>query len=65
MSGNSVGARDPFDRAGYEREMAALCRTLDETPVVGRIRESAELDELARLVGKYPDEARRLLDRRR
>lgn len=55
----SDGAPDP---EGYARELGALRRLLDESPVVGRPRREAELAELRRLVERYPREAREYLD---
>lgn len=50
------------DPEGYARELDALRRVLDESPVVGRPRREAELAELRRLVERYPSEAREFLD---
>lgn len=55
----SDGAPDP---EGYARELSALRRLLDESPVVGRPRREAELADLRRLVERYPREAREFLD---
>ncbi|MEV0402992.1 hypothetical protein [Actinoallomurus sp. NPDC050550] len=44
----------------YERELAELRKAL-ELPIVGHPRRDAELAELRRLVGKYVDDARRLV----
>ena len=49
------------DGIGYAWELEELRRVLDEATVVGHPRRAAELAELARLVHRYPDEARELL----
>jgi hypothetical protein len=46
----------------YARELVELRRVLDESPVVGHPRRDAELAELRRLVTRYPEEARHILD---
>jgi hypothetical protein len=58
-------APDPAEcaRVGdYARELVELRRVLDESPVVGHPRRDAELAELRRLVTRYPEEARHILD---
>ncbi|GAB3988334.1 hypothetical protein GCM10029978_110450 [Actinoallomurus acanthiterrae] len=45
----------------YERELAELRRAL-ELPVVGHPRRDAELTELRRLIGKYVEDAHRMLE---
>lgn len=48
--------------AGLATALDEFQAVLDTAPVVGWPRKDAELAELARLVGKFPDEARKLLD---
>jgi hypothetical protein len=45
----------------YERELAELRKAL-ELPVVGHPRREAELTELRRLIEKYVEDARRMLE---
>ncbi|MFL6057231.1 MAG: hypothetical protein ACJ72W_30690 [Actinoallomurus sp.] len=44
----------------YDQELAEFRQILDEMPVVGHLRRDAELAELHRLIGRYPDEAREI-----
>jgi hypothetical protein len=46
----------------YARELFETRRVLDEVPVVGDPHRGWELDELRRLIGKYPSDARKILD---
>jgi hypothetical protein len=46
----------------YERELAAFQEMLDTAEVAGLPRRAAELVELQRLVRRYPDQARAVLD---
>ena len=50
------------DGTGYAQELAKLRAVLDEAPVAGYPRRAAELAELARLISRYPNEARDLLN---
>ncbi|MCW2948407.1 MAG: hypothetical protein JWR24_5124 [Actinoallomurus sp.] len=59
MSGNS-GTAGGFDPDLYARELEETRRVLD-TPTLGAGRD-AELAELRRLLDRYPDEARPILD---
>jgi hypothetical protein len=57
---------DPFvppvvDRAGYERELAPFRQVL-RGPAVSAPNTAVELAKLERLVARYPDHARRLVD---
>lgn len=53
-------SREAFDRDGYERELAAITEVL-RGPDASAPVTASELYELERLVGKYPDDARRLV----
>ncbi|MCO6011141.1 hypothetical protein NE236_39915 [Actinoallomurus purpureus] len=44
----------------YDQELTEFRRILDEMTVVGHLRRDAELAELHRLIGRYPDEAREM-----
>jgi hypothetical protein len=44
----------------YDQELTEFRRILDEMTVVGHLRRDAELAELHRLIGRYPDEARKI-----
>lgn len=44
----------------YDQELTEFRQILDEMPVVGHLRRDAELAELHRLIGRYPDEAREI-----
>ena len=48
-------------RGDYARELSELRRVLEESAVVGHPRRDAEIAELRRLITRYPEEARDIL----
>jgi hypothetical protein len=44
----------------YDQELTEFRQILDEMTVVGHLRRDAELAELHRLIGRYPEEAREI-----
>ncbi|MEV5748711.1 hypothetical protein AB0L00_12925 [Actinoallomurus sp. NPDC052308] len=44
----------------YDQELSEFRQILDDLTVVGHLRRDAELAELHRLIGRYPDEAREI-----
>jgi hypothetical protein len=44
----------------YDQELTEFRQILDEITVVGHLRRDAELAELHRLIGRYPDEAQEI-----
>ena len=66
MTGNSNSGRFSRERyvgsrEGYAGELAAFREVLDTAEVAGYPKPSFELTELARLIKRYPAEARKLL----
>jgi hypothetical protein len=63
MSGNcsSGGDAGGFERGKYEQALTDFRELLDNAEVVGFPKRGMELQELTRLVAKYPDETEDLL----
>jgi hypothetical protein len=61
MSGNS-GTEGAFDPARFQRSLDNFRDTIRDMEVVGFPKRDTELRELRRLIVKYPDEARGILD---
>lgn len=61
MSGEPRFPRESFNREGYERELSGLRKAIKGADASVPMT-AAELYELGRLVSKYPDHARRLVD---
>jgi hypothetical protein len=61
MSGNS-GTEGAFDPRRFQRDVNTFMDELREMEIVGFPKRDTELRELRRLIEKYPDEARGILD---